>query len=241
MEDKNKSNDEELLKKIKELREKTNPENAGNYSDTHTSKSVKKKNKLSTFFSSLFSNFLSPISKPITWLFTRIKRLINWLAYMDDGRGYKQFSSKQLIKRSLFLLIGILMIHVLLSAIYFYSTQFEEIVYTTGKQEIVSGEEYQFTGCTSLPCSTTIDNGKYYKISSSLYFPYLIYPEENVYANIPLQDGACQVKGYGIYFRRARFFVKQFQWWQKAYSVQCRPYTEDEKNRAINSGEINSG
>jgi hypothetical protein len=125
-----------------------------------------------------------------------------------------------------------------LSAIYFYATYFEETVYVTGKQEIETGELYQFGGCTSLPCSTEIDNGKFYLIESSLYFPVMYYPEENVFANIPQQNGACHVEGYGIYFRTLRWLYKSAQLYQHVVDVSCRPYTEDEIRRAVVVGEI---
>ena len=87
-----------------------------------------------------------------------------------------------------------------LSAAYFYGTAFDETVYVTGKQEIVTGELYQFGGCTSLPCSTETDNGKFYLIETSLYFPVMYYPEENVFANIPQQDAACQCARLRVVF-----------------------------------------
>ncbi len=232
MVNKKQSEGEDILERVKQLREKTQT--------GENKKTVPNKIPLISPFLGFIKTLLSPVWKPLAFIFNHFKSLISWMAYGQDKQGSKRFSSKRFITRGMLVALGFLLVHVVFSALYFYGTQFEELVYTTGKQEIINGEEYQFTGCTSLPCSTIADNGKYYKITSSLYFPYLIYPEENVYANIPLQDGACHVKGYGIYFRRARFFIKRFQWWQKAYSVQCRPYTEEEKNRAINSGVINT-
>ncbi len=123
-------------------------------------------------------------------------------------------------------------------AAYYYATQFEELVYTTGKQEIETGELYQFTGCTSLPCSTEAGNGKFYEIESSVIFPILFYPEEDVYANIPQQDGACYAKGHGIYFRDLRHLHTKFNFYQKVHSVSCRPYTDEERATAIGSGAI---
>jgi hypothetical protein len=177
------------------------------------------------------------------WLFGFLGRLLRWAAFERENGDFKRdadgdliFSGarlgKSLAAGAALLLVG----HVALSAAYFYLTQFEELVYTTGKQEIVTGELYQFTGCTSLPCSTAADNGKFYEIEGSWYFPHLIYPEENVYANIPQQDGACYVKGFGFYFRKLKALHKSAQWYQKAYSVSCRPYTEEEKRRAVSLG-----
>ena len=68
--------------------------------------------------------------------------------------------------------------------------------------------------------------------------PYLIYPEEDVYANIPQQDGACYAKGYGLYIKELKFMHKSAQWYQKVYNISCRPYTEAEKVEAIQSGAV---
>lgn len=170
-------------------------------------------------------------------------RMLKWSAFrrangdfVRNSEGELLFSSRRLATVSAIAVTTLLVLHATLSATYFHLTQFEELVYTTGKQEIVTGELYQFTGCTSLPCSTDADNGKFYEIENSWYFPHLIYPEEDVFANIPQQDGACYVKGYGLYFRRLSALHKSLQWYQKAYSVSCRPYTEEEKQRAVELG-----
>ncbi len=111
---------------------------------------------------------------------------------------------------------------------YYKATQFDELIYTTGKQEIVEGELYHVTGCTSLPCSTATDNGKYYQIERSYFWPRQLYPEENIYANVPQQIAACEIEGYGVYFKDLRFLHKWFEWYQNIESVSCRPLTESE-------------
>jgi|GEM_PF-1696162 len=111
---------------------------------------------------------------------------------------------------------------------YYNATQFQEMVYTTGKQEIVDGELYHVTGCTSLPCSTESDNGKYYQIEKSYFWPRQIYPEEDVYANIPQQIAACEINGYGIYFKEMKWLFKWAEWYQNIESVSCRPLSEGE-------------
>ena len=185
----------------------------------------------------------------IWWLIRKlgglVARLFNWAAYERENgelklqaNGEPIFSAKQLGVRSVGMLAAVWLVHIALSALYFHATTFEELVYTTGKQEIETGELYQFTGCTSLPCSTALENGKFYQITESWYFPYLVYPEENVFANIPQQDAACLVKGYGLYFRRLKFIHRRLQWYQNVYSVACRPYTDEEKQKAVNSGQI---
>ncbi len=186
---------------------------------------------------------------PFRWLATlvrgpsmqRIGRGIAWTAferdngaYRLDAEGKRIFSSRRLVKSGVVGAAFIAVIYTAMTAVYYYGTQFEELVYTTGKQEIDAGELYQFTGCTSLPCSTEADNGKYYKIETSLFLPTLLYPEQDVYANIPQQNAVCHVKGYGYYFRSVRWLYKYAQWYQHAYDISCRPYNEQELAAATN-------
>ncbi|MEJ2589931.1 MAG: hypothetical protein P8178_00780 [Candidatus Thiodiazotropha sp.] len=200
--------------------------------------------QLAAFLNSL-RRYTGVLGDLIAWLAGLIGRWLKWAAFERENGEFKRdaegdliFSGPRLMKSLAGTLALLVTLHVGLSAAYFYLTQFQELVYTTGKQEIVTGELYQFTGCTSLPCSTDEDNGKFYEIESSWYFPHLIYPEENVYANIPQQDAACYVKGFGIYFRKLKALHKSMQWYQKAYSVSCRPYTEAEKQRAVTLGTV---
>lgn len=181
----------------------------------------------------------------LAWLGGKLWQGLKWAAFERENGEFKRdpdgdliFAPRRLGISLASTLLALLALHVAISAGYFYLTRFQELVYTTGKQEILTGELYQFTGCTSLPCSTDADNGKFFEIESSWYFPHLIYPEENVFANIPQQDAACYVKGFGLYFRRLKALHKSLQWYQKAYSVSCRPYTEEEKRRAVTLGTI---
>lgn len=194
------------------------------------------------------SFILSKLGLVLTAVFNFISRVFKWATYeREDGKvklqanGRPIYSAKRLIIRLAAFFALAWLLHISLSAFYFYSTTFEELVYTTGKQEIQNGELYQFTGCTSLPCSTALENGKFYQIKESWYFPYLVYPEENVFANIPQQDAACFVKGYGLYFRRLKFIHRGLQWYQNVFSVACRPYTDNEKQKAVDSGQVRSG
>jgi hypothetical protein len=189
--------------------------------------------------------YAGPVGSALAWTGGKLKDAFMWASFeREDGKfkldddGDKIFSKKRLGKVVAGTMAAMLAFNVAASAGYFYGTQFTETVYTTGKQEIVTGEEYQFSGCTSLPCSTAADNGKFYKINSSLMFPNLIYPEEDVYANIPVDNAACEVEGYGIYFRPLRYVIKSMDWWQNAYSVQCRPLTNAERDAAIEGGPI---
>lgn len=202
-----------------------------------------------------FSPFLKKVFLFIGSVFGVLASWFTWAVYTkpdinvasgseaDEGIGEVsaaegQFSTKRFfITLCSVVIIGFLL-HILLSAIYFYSTKFTETVYVTGKQEIETGEIYQFGGCTSLPCSTANDNGKFYLIESSLYFPYLAYPEQDVFANIPLQSSACEITGYGFYFRNLRWVYKKAQLYQHIIDVSCRPYTRDELDKVISDGKI---
>lgn len=174
------------------------------------------------------------IGKAVMW--AAFERENGETRYTDSGMPV--FSAKRLAKVFAAAAAGIGVTAVGLQAAYFYGTGFTEIVYTTGKQEIQTGELYQFTGCTSLPCSTDRGNGKFYEIESSIIFPILFYPEEDVYAHIPQQDGACVAKGHGFYFRELRHLHRKFNWYQKVHNITCRPYTEEERKLAIGSGEV---
>lgn len=188
---------------------------------------------------------LSFFITPLFWIFKGLVIYLKWASFLRENGEFKRdeegnliFSRTRLVRSLLGTFLALFMINVAWAAAYFYGTQFEELVYTTGKQEIITGELYQFTGCTSLPCSTEAENGKFYEIEHSLFLPYLIYPEEDVYANIPQQDGACYAKGYGLYIKELKVLHRSAQWYQKIYSISCRPYTEQEKVKAIESGAV---
>lgn len=181
-------------------------------------------------------DILGPIGRFLAWLFGLLRRWFSWAAFEPGENG--RFSWPRLFRNLALSALVPLLLHVMLSAMYFYGTYFDETVYVTGKQEIETGELYQFGGCTSLPCSTESDNGKFYLIESSLYFPQMFYPEENVFANIPQQDAACHVEGYGLYFRSLRWIYKSLQFYQHVVDVSCRPYTEEEIRRAVDEGTI---
>ncbi len=189
--------------------------------------------------------FIAFLIIPLVWFFRVLIRYFKWASFVRENGDFKRddqgdliFSGGRLIRSLLAMGFLLLLINVAWNAVYFYGTQFEELVYTTGKQEIVTGQLYQFTGCTSLPCSTDAGNGKFYQIEHSWYLPYLIYPEEEVYASIPQQDGACYAKGFGFYLKELKALHRSAQWYQKVYSVSCRPYTEQEKEQAIQSGVV---
>lgn len=193
--------------------------------------------KIAAFFKTA-GKYLGPLGALLAWLLRLIAKWFRWAAIRPSESGDPEFSWKRLFLNTTLSITAVLMLHVVFSAVYYYSTYFDEIVYVTGKQEIETGELYQFGGCTSLPCSTETDNGKFYLIASSLYFPVMFYPEENVFANIPQQDAACHVEGYGIYFRSLRWLYKSAQLYQHIVKVSCRPYTDEETRRAVKDGRI---
>lgn len=128
--------------------------------------------------------------------------------------------------------------NLLLSAAYYYATKFDnDVIYPTGKQELVDGTLYQFSGCTSLPCSTKEDNGRYYNIEKSIIFPTLIMPEEDVYANISM-DSQCRVSGYGIYIKTLGKILKYIELYRHATSIECRPLTDAERSQIVNVGSL---
>lgn len=229
---------DDLLKRAKKLQAET--EKNAPYDDSKISfwgkltATFKKKNNSSI---KVFNILFITVQK--------IWKIFQWTAYQHkegkmelDAKGSPIFSAKRLAIISSVAIAIFFALHATASAVYYYSTKFSETVYITGKQEITTGELYQFGGCTSLPCSTEADNGKFYLIESSFYFPRLYYPEQNVYANIPQQNAACTIKGYGIYFRNLRWLYKSAQLYQHVTNVSCRPYTKDELEKAVLSGTI---
>lgn len=243
MNDKDKQ-ESSLLERADQLHKEANSAH-DEFSDSYKSTFGIWKEKLSLKFPFLtwVIGILTPLFKLVAFVFALLSAWFSWAAYVKENNtelinaaGSRLFSAKQFITRLCITLIVFVFIHALLSATYFYSTRFSEIVYVTGKQEIETGELYQFGGCTSLPCSTSSDNGKFYLIETNIYFPRLYYPEEDVFANIPQQNAACSVNGYGLYFRKLRWIYKSAQLYQHVYSVSCRPYTDEELDKAIGTG-----
>jgi hypothetical protein len=235
---------DELLRRARELGDKADAARAGaEHGHESAAERFGRENRLlrSIFdLSARAGRVLGPIGTFLGWLLAWFGRWLRWVTIVpasSDGRSAR-FSISRTLRNLVVSAMALFGLHVLASAIYYYATYFEETVYVTGKQEIVTGELYEFGGCTSLPCSTESDNGKFYLIESSLYFPVMLYPEEEVFANVPHQDAACNVEGYGIYFRTLRWIYKTFQLYQHVVDVSCRPYTEDEIRRAVEEGEI---
>lgn len=197
---------------------------------------------------SWFARLPAPVRIPIRLVGNAASLVAGALAWglfkREDGQvvlspnGRRKPSPSRFLVFLAGLFAAALLLHILASAIYYYATAFTETVYVTGKQEIETGEIYQFGGCTALPCSTESDNGKFYLIEASLYFPVLFYPEEEVFANIPQQNAACTVHGYGLYMRSLRWLYKRAQLYQHAVGVSCRPYTAQEIEHSVGSGTI---
>lgn len=117
-------------------------------------------------------------------------------------------------------------------AAYFYGTHFSEYTFVTGKEMITPGEKYEFSGASSLPFSTQLDNGKYYQIEQSLYWPRLMYPEEDVFAMIP-QNGVCKVEGFGFYMKELKWLHKATESYQNVFNASCFPLTEKQTDSII--------
>jgi hypothetical protein len=234
---------DELLRRARELGSKAAADSDPSINDSSAAERFASQNHWVIVIRKVFARILGvlgPLGRVLGWLFGLVGRWFKWAAYAPTfGEAVQpRFSIRWFFLNSGLTFVALVAMHVLLSAIYFYTTYFDETVYVTGKQEIETGELYQFGGCTSLPCSTESDNGKFYLIESSLYFPVMYYPEENVFANIPQQDAACHVEGYGIYFRTLRWLYKSVQLYQHVVDVSCRPYTEEEIRAAVQDGEI---
>lgn len=156
--------------------------------------------------------------------------------FKRDEHGDRIFSGKRLGKAFALAACMGLSLNLGYHYAYYHGTQFNEMIYTTGKQEIRDGELYHVTGCTSLPCSTAADNGKYYQITKSFFWPRQLYPEENVYASVPQQIAACEIQGYGIYFKELKILHKMLEWYQNIESVSCRPLSEKEIQNMMVTG-----
>ena len=235
---------DDLLERARELQEKAGPSQSDRKSPVpgKTRWPPAGLRRISERFSAV-RRYLGPLGSLIAWVTGWIGRWFRWAAFRmpdreDATSSDMQFSGARLLLNTMLSAAALVLLHMAISAAYYYGTAFEETVYVTGKQEIETGELYQFGGCTSLPCSTEADNGKFYLIESSLYFPKMYYPEENVFANIPQQDAACYVRGYGWYFRTLRWLYKSAQLYQHVTDVSCRPYTEEEIERAVGEGRI---
>lgn len=240
-------NDDELLRRAQRLKEQAEQvsRNAESRPPSAISSRLQSIGWLRRLMDGLkaLMRLLGPVGRLLKSIARLVLKWFRWVALVkvenaDTGTPEWSFSGSQFVFRSMLSLLVLISLQVSFSAAYYYGTKFEETVYVTGKQEIVTGELYQFGGCTSLPCSTETDNGKFYLIESSLYFPVMFYPEENVFANIPQQDAACHVYGYGWYFRSLRWLYKSAQLYQHVMHVSCRPYTEDEIRRAVREGRI---
>ncbi len=184
--------------------------------------------------------WVGPVLRPVGAAAVGLKNAFVWAAYERDGKGMKLdkhgdpiFSFKRL-GRTFGLAAGIGLASVVaVQGAYYHGTQFQETIYTSdSKQELVDGRVYQFSGCTSLPCSTSSETGKYFRIEQSLYWPRLMYPEQDVFANIPSRS-VCEVKGYGLYFRSLRRVSNWLEMYQNVYDVSCRPLTDRETSNAI--------
>jgi len=63
-----------------------------------------------------------------------------------DGNGDLVFSLRWLLRTGVLVFLALVLLHMAPSAADFYGTYFHEVVYVTGKQEIETGDLYQFDG-----------------------------------------------------------------------------------------------
>ncbi len=189
------------------------------------------------------SPYAKKILTPARWVGGKLMDAFSWAAYeREDGKqkldadGDRIFSAGRLCRMfTLAVGLGVASIGAV-NTVYYQTTQFTQTIYTTGKQEIVPGQTYQFTGCTSLPCSTDSGNGEYYQIQKSWYSPFLIFPEEDVYANIPNEMAVCEVTGYGFHWKGMPFY-HTLDLYQNVTNVSCRPLTQEEIHQSMKPAE----
>lgn len=194
----------------------------------------------------LLRKYLKPVFVVLEFVFGLLGRAFDRLAYLrEDGAmkldadGDPIFSAKLLTRNAALAFGALFAAYAVLSGVFFYATHFEEKVFVTGKG--MYHEDYgYFTGCTSLPCDTQSQNSKYYNVEESWFFPYLLYPEEDVMASVPIQNGVCDVKGYGIYFKRLKWLHKSLKWYQNVYKVTCNPLSDEQLREIIDGGALNA-
>lgn len=190
-------------------------------------------------------HYTGPVGRAVMTIGGFLKSAFKYAAFEREGGTFKRDADGDLIfsptrlGRS-FLLAAMIGTSSIVGGqyAYFHATKFEQTIYTTGKDAIITGEKYEFTGCNSLPCSTESDNGEFFHITQSLYAPRLLYPENDVYSIIPKNDGVCHIKGYGLYIKELKFLHKYFEFYPNVYDAVCRPYTQAEKDIALESGHI---
>ncbi len=239
---------QELLNRIK-AQEKVENDNPKNLIDSVKEMAItaRRINKIADAAHDLWEK-VAPVAKilvrPITWTFGHLKDMFTYAAFEHDAKGIKLdaqgdpiFAPMRLVRAFATATALSSMAMTGIGASYFYTTHFNETIVTTGKEMIESGQLYEFTGCTSLPCSTTTDNGKYFHIQDSFLYPTLLRPEEDVFAHIPKEMAVCDIQGYGIYFRELKWlFNKWTDWYQNVYNVTCRPLTQEEIQLSIDTG-----
>lgn len=227
---------------------------------TNTYHTIERNAKNIAFLRAVF-NAAAPVTRPlgnaVRWAGGKVSDYYNFARTEREGEGLKlkwgvlPYYDKGTIKRdadgdpsysvrrlgrvlgytAVAALAGVLAVQ----AAYFYGTQFNEYIYTTGKDPITTEtrNHFAFTACSTQPCSTDSDTGKMFNVEASLYLPTLLFPDSEVYANLSKNDGVCHIEGYGVYFRPLRFVHKSLDWWQNVYNVSCRVLTEQDQIDAI--------
>lgn len=181
---------------------------------------------------------------PAKWAFGHLKEIWDYNAYKHDGNGKMKldaqgdpiFDPGRLMRT--FATAAILgnMAVIGGAGLMFHLTDNTVYSYVTNKQMKIPGELYEVTGAESLPTSTELDNGMYYHVKNSLFYPAQWRPEEDVYALIPQGDAVCKWENHGIYVKGLKWLHKQAEFYQYIYDSTCYPLSEQMIGQIVRDG-----
>jgi hypothetical protein len=174
------------------------------------------------------------IAAPPLWAFDNIKEIFTYNAFKHDGQGRPMldaqgdmiFDPMRLTRAFTTAVILGNMAAIGAAGILFHTTNETVYSYVTNKQMKVPGELYEVTGAESLPASTELDNGMYYHVRDSIYYPAMWRPEEDVYALIPQGNAVCKWDTYGIYMKEMKWLHKQVEFYKSIYDTSCYPLSD---------------
>lgn len=174
------------------------------------------------------------IAAPAIWTFGHMKDIFTYNAFKHDGQGRPMldaqgdmiFDPMRLTRAFTTAVILGNMAAIGAAGILFHSTNETVYSYVTNKQMKVPGELYEVTGAESLPSSTELDNGMYYHVRDSIYYPAMWRPEEDVYALIPQGNAVCKWDTYGVYMKELKWLHKQVEFYKSIYDTSCYPLSD---------------
>ncbi len=173
------------------------------------------------------------IAAPAFWVAGELKDIFVWNAFEHDAKGLKLdaegdpvFSPGRLMRAFATAAILTNMAFVGGAGVAFHLTKDTVYSYVTNKQMKIPGELYEVTGAESLPTSTQLDNGMYYHVTDSTFYPMQWRPEEDVYALIPQGDAVCKWEVHGVYSKEFKWLHKQIEFYQDIYETTCYPLSE---------------